>query len=181
MVSGGVTIMDKDLPSPEYLRKRLRYCPETGKLFWRDNHEAPRNWNTKHANTEAFTTFHPGGYRAGRINNRSFLAHRVIWAIVNGEWPKFEIDHIDHIRHNNRIDNLRCVTRFENAKNRTRQINNKSGICGVRFRGDLRKWSVEIKANGKREHLGYYENLNDAVAARKAAERKHSFHENHGM
>jgi hypothetical protein len=181
MVSCGVTIMNKDLPSPEYLRERLRYCHETGKLFWRKHPDMPNSWNARWAGKEAFRAFHRDGYKSGGINGRTLLAHRVIWAIVNGEWPKSEIDHIDHFRSNNKIENLREATSSENSRNRSKNSNNTSGVCGVYFYKKTKKWMSYIKIEGKLNYLGYYEDLDEAVSARKAEERKHGFHENHGM
>ena len=91
---------DRDLPSIDYLRQRLRYEPETGKLYWRDAPTLPKVWRIRYANGEAFTSDNSSGYRMGRIDCRGFLAHRVIWAIVNGAWPEGQIDHIDHDRAN---------------------------------------------------------------------------------
>lgn len=59
----------KVLPSAEYLRKRLRYEPETGKLFWLDYEGMPQRWRTRWVGKEAFTHVKSHGYRVGRIDN----------------------------------------------------------------------------------------------------------------
>ena len=157
---------EKTLPTPEELRKRLRYDPETGKLYWlRGVCEI----------VEAFTARDSGRYLNGRINQKTFRAHRVIWALVYGEWPKGEIDHINGQRDDNRLCNLRCVTRAENARNRARMKRNTSGRTGVYWQGRCGKWVASI--NGT--YLGIFERFEDAVAARERAEIEHGYHPNH--
>lgn len=181
MVSGGVTIMDKNLPSPEYLRERLRYCHETGKLFWRDHPDLKKNWRTRFLEKEAFAYINVYGYKIGELNKRKFRAHRVIWAIVHGQWPDGEIDHIDHCKTNNRIENLRVVDKADNMRNRPMRRKSKYGVFGVFFCDRMKKWWAIIGVESKNKYLGSYEKFEDAVAARKAAEREYGYHENHGM
>lgn len=185
--------MDKqDLLTPEELRKILEYNPATGKLFWRERsveffndgkQSAQHNcaaWNGRFANKEAFTADHNEGYRQGRIFSRVYLAHRVIWAMVYGEWPEEQIDHINGVRDDNRIENLRAVTNQENGKNKKLSKNNTSGVIGVYWYKPTRKWRAEIKINNRRVHLGLFTKKDDAIAARKAAEAEHGYHPNHG-
>lgn len=167
-----------ELHTPEYIRERLRYDPETGKLYWREHPSKRPAWNRHFGGKEAFTS-HAGGHVRGWINEKCYLAHRVIWAIVHGEWPNGEIDHIDHVRGNNRIDNLRVVAPGENARNNTLRRDNTSGISGVFCRDG--KWQASIRVRGRKQHLGTFTDLGKAIAARKAAEREHDFHPNHGM
>ena len=184
--------MSKELPSPELLRKLLRYEPETGKLFWRERtpdlfkdgkYSAERNcaaWNGAWSGKEAFTAIDGQGYKVGSIFCCDYTAHRVIWAMVHGEWPIKQIDHINGIRDDNRITELRDVTHEENSKNQKRPLTNTSGVVGVSWYGRVQKWHARIQVGGKPKHLGYFTDFNEAVAARKAAEVKHGFHENHG-
>ena len=181
-----------ELPTPEELRKLLRYEPDTGKLFWRERtpdmfedgkqsaDTACRQWNTRRAGKEAFTTDSGTGYRQGRIFTRAYLAHRVIWAMAHNEWPEEQIDHINGVRDDNRIENLRSVSNSENSKNQKLSSANTSGHMGVYWLPKTRKWLAQIKVNGRGLHLGHYTEKDDAVAARKAAEAKYGFHENHG-
>ena len=113
------------------------------------------------------------------VNGKDYLAHRLIWLLVHKVWPKNQIDHIDGNSLNNRIENLRDVTNAENQKNLKKPKNNTSGHVGVRrHRG---KWQAQIKVSGRYIHLGYFTNLDEAVAVRKAAEIKYEFHANHGQ
>lgn len=184
--------MPKSLPSPELLRKLLRYEPDTGKLFWRERdielfNDSRRSakydcsvWNKRYANTEALGCLNSQGYKHGSILGSSLRAHRVIFAIYYGYWPVGQIDHINGIRSDNRIKNLRDVTKLENSKNQKRRADNKSGFCGVGWDSRVGKWQARIMANSTRKHLGYFDNLQSAIDARMNAEIKYGYHPNHG-
>ena len=84
--------------TPSELNRVLRYEPDTGKLFWLPREpetfatqRAAASWNAYYPGREALTNIIPGGYRTGTVLRRSFRAHRVIWAMVHGEWPSQEI------------------------------------------------------------------------------------------
>ncbi len=176
--------MLKSNPSPELLRRLLRYEPETGKLYWlertSDVDARFRQFNSQFSGKEAlYGASSSNGYCTGAIFNRQYLAHRVIWAIVHGEWP----DHIDHIngcRTDNRIINLRSVNKAQNAQNMAKSRRNKSGAIGVYWAKHAGKWRAEITANGKRCHLGYFDTIHEASFARLDAQRRLGFHPNHG-
>jgi hypothetical protein len=91
--------------------------------------------------------------------------------------PK-SIDHINHIKYDNRIENLRDVDHKTNLRNKSIHSNNTSGQCGINYKDN--KWVVSIRVNYKSIHIGVYSDLHDAVDARKSAEKKYNFHENHG-
>lgn len=123
----------------------------------------------------------PSGYVYFYYGGKSRLSHRVIWTKFNGEIPDgFEVDHINHIRSDNRISNLRLVNRVENARNKSRASNNTSGVTGVSWIKSKGKWYAQIYVNGKTHNLGYYSDFNDAVKARIDAEDRFGFHKNHG-
>lgn len=177
----------KDLPEPALLRKLLRYEPETGKLYWLErtlemfpHARACISWNARFARKEALTSLDRKGYRRGAIFNKFYAAHRVIWAIVHGEWPPEQIDHINGDKQDNRLGNLRAVSNSENLKNQKRPKNNTSGIIGVYWNKQLVAWHAQIKINGKKKHLGTYQCIGAAAAARASADLKHGFHRNHG-
>lgn len=185
----------RDLPTPEELRQLLRYEPETGKLFWlerpasffktgRDDYTPDRSaksWNKRYAGKEALTARHPHtGHMTGRLLSRVAFSHRVAWALHVGRWPDGEVDHIDGNPENNRASNPREVSRTENARNRARQHDNTSGTSGVSWHARIGAWQVRIGHLGKRIHLGYFENREEAVAARIASEAALGYHVNHG-
>ena len=169
--------MPQDLPSPELLRKLLRYEPETGKLFWRNRDPldlnttdvrgdgwAANSWNARYANKEAFLTKTSDGYFHGKVCLRQIKAHRVIWCIQNGKWPVGEIDHIDGNKANNKIENLRDVTKSQNQRNRGSVKGSLSIYCGVTKKSEA-KWCAKISVNKKQIHIGYFDTEEDAARA----------------
>lgn len=173
----------RQLPSPEVLRQLVRYDALTGKLFWLERKGGTRAdavFNTRFAGREAITGSTTDGYRQGKIIGYSVRAHRLAWAIAHGEWPQFQIDHLNGNRSDNRLANLRQVTNAENMQNQFRSPRNTSGATGVRKCARTGKWRAEIKTSGKRHSLGYFEDFGAAVAARKDAERRFGFSARHG-
>jgi hypothetical protein len=180
--------MTKDLPSPELLRKLLRYEPQTGKLFWLPrpaemflDQRFFKMWHTKYANKTAFTAITAAGYKTGRIYHKTHYAHRVIWAIVHGGWPVGEIDHINGVPADNRLGNLRRVFRDINARNVKMRSDNTSGYNGVYWHASTGKWAARISIDCVNKHLGLFNNIADAIAARKAAEVGNGYTERHGQ
>lgn len=107
------------------------------------------------------------------VDGKRYKAHRLIWIWHYGHISKPEIDHIDGNGLNNRIENLREATRYENAKNLKKHPSSKSGVTGVSFCKDRNKWQCYIQINGKRVSLGRFESIDDAIFTRKQAEQKH--------
>jgi len=105
----------------------------------------------------------------------------VLWALTYNEWPEFDIDHINGIRHDNRIENLRAVSRSENLKNVRLRDENTSGFTGVYWAADRNKWRAEICSDGVKIKIGSFSTLEEAVRARAEANVRHGFHPNHGM
>lgn len=116
---------------------------------------------------------HSTGYACVRVGGRVLLAHRIIYAIVYGEMPKGEIDHINKNRMDNRIENLRDVSRSENMHNYKKPETNTSGFIGVSWYAPTQKWCAYINVDYQRIYLGYFENFEDAVEARKLAKIKY--------
>lgn len=119
-------------------------------------------------------------YRRIKISRRSYMAHRLAWLVITGEFPDDQIDHINGNGLDNRAVNLRAVTNAENAKNYRKPVTNTSGVVGVYRRNAGAKWQVLIGLNGKLKHIGIFDDFEKAVAVRKEAERIHGFHPNHG-
>lgn len=172
---------NKSVTSIKYLRQRLRYEPETGKLYWRDDQSMPSHWRTRYAETEAFTTDNGKGYKIGRINNKAFQAHRVAWALHHGRWPNDVIDHLNHDPSDNRMVNLRETSFAENMRNQVKRKNNTSGVVGVYWYPRYQKWMASIKVNGAIKHIGYFNSIDEAATARKVAQEQYGFHANHGV
>lgn len=166
----------KELPAAEMLRQLLRYEPETGKLFWLPRSDDQR-FSTRWGGKEAFTAMERG-YKQGRIFGELHYAHRVIWRMQTGEIAD-DIDHINGDRGDNRWANIRHVSRAENLRNRRISRNSPTGIHGVYERAW--GWQAYIgHPAGKNVCLGSFPTREEAIAARKRAEREMGYHENHG-
>ena len=170
------------------LRVFMRYDVGTGKLYWRSrsigyfaNAGRCTAWNTAHAGKEA-GGIDWRGYRICGVLGKTYMVHRLVWFYVYGEWVgdavEFVIDHIDGDKSNNRIHNLRVVDRRESMKNLPLGRHNKTGCFGVQLvKG---KYTARITVDYVPRHLGTFDTLEEAVAARKQAEKKYGFHRNHG-
>jgi hypothetical protein len=171
----------KPIIDPDELRQLLAYDGMTGKLFWLERNRDRRGdgiFNAKFAGKEALVCLNAYGYPSGTILGRTYTAHRVVWALVHGEWPALQIDHINGDRSDNRLCNLRHVSGLENDRNKRMPRRNRSGVIGVsRFRD---KWQARINAGGRIVALGTFASFDDAVAARSAAEKEYGYHPNHG-
>lgn len=171
------------------LRSLLDYNPETGDLTWKDrdrsafkNELSYLRWKSTYYGRKAGSPI-SSGYLAVKVGGRKgrlFLAHRLIWLWMTGEWPADSIDHINHDRLDNRWANLREVTHAENMKNLARRSGNKSGATGVFQVSQSKKWRAYIQRDGKRHYLGMFSERNEAVTARRSAERELGYHANHG-
>lgn len=122
------------------------------------------------------------GDEAGWLDNRGHLrveyrrkkygVHRVIWEMHHGSIPDgYEIDHINGVKDNNQIENLRLATKSQNQWNSCKQKNNTSGFKGVYWHKLSQKWSACIQVFGKLKHLGLFLTKEDAYNARKNAEK----------
>jgi len=154
----------------------LSFNPDTGSIKWLTSRGRMK------AGDEA-GRYDRDGYVRVTIKSKTYLAHRLMWLFVHKTMPPdgVEVDHINHVRDDNRISNLRLspfTSVHKNQHNRSLGKNNTSGHMGVRRSGE--KWRAEIKIDGKKVSLGTYSLLEDAVTARKEAELKYGFHKNHG-
>ena len=154
------------IPDQFYLKTHFNYDQETG-IFSR---------KVKVSNRSEIGKPLLAGKNSGRIiihiKNKVYKAHHLAWVYVYGVWPK-EIDHINNDPTDNRISNLRESTRSENLYNKRKTKKNKSGVKGVSWDEDRKKWFVRIGFNGKNYALGRYENFNDAVSVITEARKKH--------
>jgi len=158
----------------------LRYEPETGKLFWKErtpdlfaetSKDPERRcvaWNARDAGTEAMTAQRQG-YCVGAVLGQSVLAHRVAWAMMTGQWPSDQVDHINGARSDNRWHNLRAATSAENARNRSSNNASTSKFLGVSWATRQNRWHAQIGSGGVRLHLGFFISETDAATAYDAA------------
>lgn len=161
--------------SPDF-NKMFSYGATTGKLHWKVN-------PAKHINKgDEAGCVNGDGYLVTNIKGRIWMVHRVIWEMHNGPIPKgMAIDHVDHNRTNNKLENFRLVTWQTNSKNLKMNKNNTSGCCGVHWDKKRRKWVAQIHDERVVHYLGGFDDWFEAVCARKSAEaRIGGFHENHG-
>ena len=143
------------------------YDSESGRLLWRKgNGRNVKPWQEAKA-------INGRGYYTVKVRGKSYLAHRIAWLYVYGTFPPGDIDHKNRNRSDNRICNLREVSRSDNCQNISLPSHNKSGHLGVSWIDSHNAWTVYVKVNKKNKWLGYYKNLVDAVAARKAGESKY--------
>jgi hypothetical protein len=123
----------------EYVRDRLQYDPETGVFLWKAR---PGNkwWNTNFSG-KAAGSMNSYGYRRIMIDKKEYMAARLAWLIVYGEWPKNEIDHINRVKSDDRLVNLRDVTSKENCNNKS---NNNGLPEGVHWHTGNAKYKAHI-------------------------------------
>jgi len=121
------------------------------------------------------------GYREINFNNKNYLAHRVAYSLVHGDISDKFIDHINGVRDDNRICNLRAASREENQRNAKRRKDNKTGIKGVKYVERDKHYVAVISNGGKQITLGCFKNIEDAKSAREdAALKLHGEFANHG-
>ena len=151
------------------LKKYLNYDPETG-VF-------KRKINSGKAKIgDVAGGINGSGYICIRINSVKYRAHRLAWLYVHGKFPDNQIDHINRIKTDNRIENLRDVTQSVNAKNRDLPSNNTSGHIGVKWNKKQQAWKVAVCQG----HYGRFKCKLDAVAKAKEVYKELGYHENHG-
>lgn len=119
------------------------------------------------------------GYIHIRVDGKRMKAHRLAFLYMTGSMPK-EVDHINHIKIDNRWDNLRPATRTEQNRNHAKRRDNSSDCTGVCWNKKECKWKARISNGVKRINLGTFEKYSEAVDARKLAEVAYGYHKNHG-
>lgn len=179
--------MARNLLDPADLRKLIAYDADTGALVWKQRSEewfsdigSCRRWNTRRSGKPALNGLSKLGYLVGAVDDRKLMAHRVAWAIFYGEWPRREIDHINGVTTDNRISNLRDVSSSINKRNVKKSSRNSSGVNGVYFNQEKKKWMAYITTGGPKKNLGFFFCRTAAEMARKRAERGLGFTDRHG-
>ena len=154
-----MTDLRKAALTQERLKKFYLYDPQTG-IFERIKRMGG------HLPNKVAGYKNPNGYIYIQMDGKNYRAHRLAWLYVYGEFPKNHIDHINKIKDDNRIENLRDVTHKVNIQNTCKPRTNTSGIKGVTWIAKKNKWLASIKHFGKSIHLGYYETIEQAQQAR---------------
>ena len=112
------------------------------------------------------------GYLRVQWKGKSYLVHRIIYEMAYGSIPdSYDIDHVNGIKTDNLVDNLRLATSSQNMWNSCKPKTNTSGLKGVHWHKRDQKWQAEIQIFGKKKHLGYFSTKEDAYAARLEAEK----------
>lgn len=156
----------------------FRYDYETGVLYWRwrVNSRVPK---TLEAGTQGKSS--SDGYRQVSIKGKDCRVHRVVMLMCYGFYGEgLDVDHINHVRDDNRLVNLRFVTREENQRNQSLSSKSTTGVTGVSFLKAGKKYIAQIMVNRKLIYLGIFETLEEAAAARAEANLKFNFNNNHG-
>lgn len=171
--------------TPQMIDTFLNYDPVTGVFIWKNRelemfktYRAFIQWNKRYAGTIAGSVKN-NGYVFISIKKKIIRAHRLAWFITYGKWPVFQIDHINGNPSDNSIKNLRDVPPSVNAKNKRLSDKSGTGFPGV-YLHQSGKFRVKGMVNNSQKHIGYFENLDDAVIARKVFEANNGFHANHG-
>jgi hypothetical protein len=146
------------------LRATFVYDQETGEIWRRRSHGLVKQKASISSN----------GYARIGFDGKRYGAHRIAWAISTGEWPTRDIDHINGVRTDNRIANLRHVSRATNLENLrgAKSHNVSSGVLGVYItnKGCI---TSRIGVNGKSIYLGSFRTVEEARAAYISAKRQH--------
>lgn len=144
----------------EELRSLLSYDQDTGLFTWRVSRGKAVPGRLAGV-TDSY------GYLVIKIDRKLYKAHRLAWLYVHSEWPRMNLDHINAIKTDNRISNLREATFRQNKANTPIQRNNTSGLKGVFWYAKIRKWRASIGVYGRRIRIGDFltaEEAHDAYA-----------------
>jgi hypothetical protein len=155
----------KPLPPYDLVSTYINYDPQTGQGIWK---LSPAN-NVKIGSPVG--TFRKD-YLVVRFKGKTYPAHRLFWLLNTKTDPLILIDHIDGNKTNNVFANLRLATYSQNGMNRSATKTNKLNIKGVCWDSKANKYKSSIRVNGKAKHIGYFADLESAIAARKLHEQQ---------
>ena len=169
----------------QLIKTLFHYTPETGDLVWRDrdvsffkSKHSCDSWNTRYAGKKV-KTLDGKGYLCTTVLGKRYTAHRLIWLYIHGEWPNV-IDHINGVKTDNRLSNIRNVNSQVNHMNMRKSSKNTSGVTGVYLNKKKGLWCAQMKFNGKTYHLGSSKNKDEAIKMRKDEEKRLGFSNRHG-
>ena len=147
---------ERDKEYKQYLLDNYTYDCETGKVY------------NKKGDELGYICKYTGYLRLHVDKNCMYVHHRVCWLLYYGEFPKDEIDHINHDRADNRICNLRECTQSQNQANSLIRKDSVSGYKNVAWNYQRKKWYVRIQKEGYRKAYAFFDSIDDAI---KEAER----------
>jgi hypothetical protein len=148
----------RDTLTQARLKELLHYDPETGVFTWREFRRG------KAVAGSVAGSLNPTGYIHIYVDNNPYKAHRLAWLYTNGAWPEKFIDHINGVRDDNRLCNLRAVTNQENVCNiKNARSDSTTGLLGVGARRN--KFVATVRHKGQRFFLGYFDTAEEAYAA----------------
>lgn len=176
--------------SVKYIKESLLYDSNEGVLYWRK--DRPKHHFANDGSFKRYQNMFAGKiaghdlkckgyiYKAIKINSHRILYHRALWVVYYGKYPEGVIDHINGNTRDNRIENIRDCSQSENCRNRAMMSNNTSGHTGVHWCNRSGKWVAQ--GDGKvATHLGYFEDIQDAIEARRDYELKTGYTNRHGQ
>jgi len=163
-------ISEKVIPTEQRLKELLNYDPTTGDFTWLIKY----CHKVMVGNIAGYTSLGRKNYIHIGIDSVIYPAHRLAWFYTYGEWPKYEIDHINMNKNDNRINNLRLSYPGPQQFNTGIFSHNTSGFKGASWDKATKTWRAYIQIKGKFIGLGYFKNIEDAVFARKNKEIAHS-------
>jgi len=156
---------DEKKLSLQRVRILLAYEPKTGSFSWKAN-VANVKAGSKAGSKNAL------GYLLVRIDKCQVYAHRLAWFYVYGVWPDQQVDHINGVRDDNSIGNLRLASQSQNSCNGALRSTNTSGYRGVSWSKDKKKWVSRIVKDRKQHVLGYFASKEEAYYAYLKAARE---------
>jgi len=156
--------VNKTILTQDYLSTIITYSPDSGVI-------------TRNGKEAGYASSH--GYRQIEIKGKAYMAHHVAWVMSHGVWPKAQLDHINHNRTDNRIDNLREVNNQGNRLNLSKRKDNSSGHTGL-YKTKSGKYIVRLCIRKKIHNLGTHSDITKALSIRDSAYKALGFHVNHG-
>lgn len=153
-------MIHKQLPSQDRIGQLLSYDSRTGELYWKITQS-----NVIRSGSKAGSLNNANGYVRIKLDKIMYAAHRLVWKMHTGKDPAHHLDHINGIRSDNRIENLREATNSQNIAAAKLNKISKSGKTGVYYIERLGKYTAAFRKNRKYNYLGLFGTLQEAEAA----------------
>ena len=153
------------------LKEFLHYDPETGIFTWKVS-------RTKRAGRTQIGDIAGDidklGYGRVGIESKRYKTHRLAWFYMTGEWPIYDIDHINGNTTDNSFNNLRDICKSANMQNqRKARKDNSTGYLGVEYNKTNKKFIASISIKGRKTHLGCFATAELAYESYLNAKRMH--------